>query len=106
MSTAKIRKWAYLFPLLHLCLCISITLGHFESGWEYLIFYIDFPISVLVMSALYSFDHPLILFGIVGTIWWFILSWLISTWICRLVDTIHDHHLEQQQKDAGNRPQR
>jgi len=88
MPSAKSKfrsKWIHLLPLLHLCACFAIILGNFESAWEYLIFYIDYPISVFVVSALYSFDHPLILFGIMGTLWWYLLSWLAITWGGRLI---------------------
>jgi hypothetical protein len=66
------RNFLYL-PLLHLCVCVIIALARLSSGWEYLT-KVDFPISVFIVSAMYSFDHPLILFGIIGTFWWYLLS--------------------------------
>jgi hypothetical protein len=36
--------------------------------------WIDAPASVFVVSLSYNFDHPLILFGILGTAWWCLLS--------------------------------
>jgi hypothetical protein len=34
----------------------------------------DIPVSFIVLVVSYNFDHPLILFGIVGTTWWYLLS--------------------------------
>jgi hypothetical protein len=36
--------------------------------------FIDVPASVLAIALLYNFDHPLIVFGIIGTPWWYVLS--------------------------------
>lgn len=60
-------------PLLHLCACVVIVLGHIDVGWEYLGF-VDIPASILVMGISYNFDHPFILFGIIGTFWWWVLG--------------------------------
>jgi len=74
----------HLLPLLHLCACFVAAFGRLSSGWEYLT-YMDFPVSVLVLSASYSFDHPFILFGAIGTLWWYLLSRLGEIWITRLI---------------------
>jgi hypothetical protein len=60
-------------PLLHLCACVVMDLGQVSKGWEYL-GVIDFPASVLVGAIGYNFDHPLVLFGVLGTLWWYFLS--------------------------------
>ena len=73
-----------LLPLLHLCACFTIALGRLNSGWEYLT-YIDLPVSVLILSASYRFDHPLILFGAIGTLWWYMSSRLAEIWITRFI---------------------
>lgn len=84
------RTWIYFLPALHLCGCIVIAFGHFQSGWEYLTFYIDYPISIFITSLLYSFDHPLVLFGIIGTLWWSLLSWLVIKLVGKLGSVIHN----------------
>jgi len=63
----------YLVPFLHLCACLIITVLRLESGWHYMTI-VDVPASVLVITFLYDFDHPLILFGTIGTLWWYLLS--------------------------------
>ena len=63
----------YLLPILHLCACLIIAVAGLESGWRYMMF-ADLPASVLIMAEAYNFDHPLILFGIFGTLWWYLLS--------------------------------
>jgi hypothetical protein len=44
-----------------------------ESGWQFMLM-IDAPASVLIVALIYNFNHPLILFGVVGTTWWYLLS--------------------------------
>lgn len=60
-------------PFLHLCVCLVIAVAHLESAWQYL-FVIDIPMSVIIVAISYSFDHPLVLFGTLGTLWWYLLS--------------------------------
>jgi len=50
-------------------------------GWGYLLM-IDIPMSVIIGAIAYSFQHPLILFGTLGTLWWYFLSRLAEM-ICR-----------------------
>jgi hypothetical protein len=35
---------------------------------------VDIPMSVIILAISYSFDHPLLLFGTLGTLWWYLLS--------------------------------
>ena len=30
--------------------------------------------SVIILTISYDFNHPLIVFGILGTLWWYLLS--------------------------------
>ena len=39
---------------------------------------VDVPASILVIAMLYDFDHPLILFGAIATLWWFLLSLVVA----------------------------
>jgi hypothetical protein len=73
MKKPKGHFLVFLLPLLHLCTCIIIVLAQLGKGWEYLGL-IDFPASVLIVAIDYNFDHPLILFGVFGTLWWYFLS--------------------------------
>jgi hypothetical protein len=63
----------HLLPGLHLFACLTIALAHLNSAWGYLAL-IDIPMSVIIIAISYSFDHPLILFGTLGTLWWYLLS--------------------------------
>jgi hypothetical protein len=61
-STSRIRfLLVHLQPFVHLCACLTITLAPLESGWQYLII-VDAPASVLIVTLIYSFDHPVIVF--------------------------------------------
>jgi len=35
---------------------------------------VDAPMSVVIIAISYNFDHPLLLFGTLGTLWWFVES--------------------------------
>ena len=63
----------YLLPFLHLCACLIIAFARLESGWGYMVL-VDIPMSVIILAISYSFDHPLLLFGTLGTLWWYLLS--------------------------------
>lgn len=77
----------YLLPLLHLCACITIVLANVDRGWEYLGL-IDFPASVLALAIAFNFDHPLLLFGVIGTLWWYFLSRAAEVMGTRLLNLI------------------
>lgn len=65
-----------LAPIIHLFICLVVALRNPVEGWELLI-KIDFPISAFIVSALYSFDHPFLLFALFGTVWWFMFGYLV-----------------------------
>jgi hypothetical protein len=65
--------WVYLLPVLHLCTCLIIAVWRIESGWENMLV-IDFPLSAVVIAIIYNFNHPLLLFGTLGTLWWYLIS--------------------------------
>jgi len=74
MTDTNRARWkpylVYLLPILHLGGCVAIWLTH---NLEYMIV-IDFPISILFVGLTYAGINPLITFGIVGTLWWYLLS--------------------------------
>ena len=71
----------YLLPFLHLGACLAIWLGNIDSGWQKLIV-IDFPFSIVLVGLMFRGDNPLPIFGILGTLWWYVLSLLIR-WLLR-----------------------
>jgi hypothetical protein len=78
MGTAKHRPY-YLFvlPALHLCFCLFIQFSDFEGSWGwFLAFLVDFPFSVLLFPWGKYFS-ALVCFGVFGTLWWLLLSWLL-----------------------------
>jgi hypothetical protein len=66
----------YLLPALHLFACVWIQVAGVISGWEHLIT-IDFPFSIILVGLTWRFDHPLLWFGVLGTLWWYLLSFII-----------------------------
>jgi hypothetical protein len=74
MATSRLRPFlVYLLPALHLCACLTIAIAHLEAAWGYLLL-IDVPMSAFILAISYNFDHPLILFGTLGTLWWYLLG--------------------------------
>ena len=63
----------HILPLLHICACLTVVFAHLQSGWEYLAV-ADTPMSVPIIALSYNYDHPLLLFGVLGTLWWYLLS--------------------------------
>jgi hypothetical protein len=60
-------------PFIHLLVCLIIATAKIESGWETMLM-ADFPMSVIVVAIIYNFDHPLLLYGTLGTLWWYLIS--------------------------------
>ncbi len=82
-----LRSWVYLLPFLHLCVCLAIALMRLDAAWGYL-FFVDMPMSVIILAISYNSDHPLVLFGTLGTLWWYLVSravWMIGS---RVLPTI------------------
>jgi hypothetical protein len=81
MPTTKTRFISIrLLPLLHLCACLTIAIVN--SDWWGIMFVVDLPISVLI-TPLFWYIRPMLAFGIVGTVWWYLLSRLIVRLIVR-----------------------
>jgi hypothetical protein len=59
--------------VLHLLSCLFFGVAHVDAAWGYM-FLVDIPMSVIILAIAYNFDHPMILFGILGTLWWYLLS--------------------------------
>jgi hypothetical protein len=91
MTRLKVRPLLiYLLPILHFCACLIIAIARLESGWEYMMI-VDLPASVLIMAEAYNFDHPFILFGIFGTLWWYLLSRGIEIVGRRVIGVVRKH---------------
>ena len=81
------HRWAALvFPGIHLLTCAAAQLGLFgsEGSWGWFpVFVVDFPFSILLLPAL-KVAPPLLVFGIVGTAWWYLINWAIVYCVRRL----------------------
>lgn len=84
MKTWNIRLvLLHVLPFLHLCACVAVAVAHVQSGWEYLA-KADTLMTVPIFALSYHYDHPLLLFGVLGTLWWYFLSWLAALLIARV----------------------
>jgi hypothetical protein len=72
--TPRMLLGVHVLPFLHLSGCFVIALAHLDSAWGYM-FLVDAPASVFVLALAYNHDRPLLLFGIIGTLWWYLLSY-------------------------------
>jgi hypothetical protein len=97
IATAKVRWWSpavYVLPSIHLLACIVITVSGRLTAWQHLI-PIDFPVSIVAMSFVWRYEdpsqvwyHPLLWFGVLGTLWWYVVSRAFEIWGTKLVAAI------------------
>ena len=73
----KGRASVLVLPALYLCLCVGVSVLSLEGSWGWFVpFLTAFPFSVVLLPAL-NVLPPLVVFGVFGTLWWCLLSWLI-----------------------------
>ena len=75
-SRVELGRVSLVLPACHLGLCLATRVGLLasEGSWAwFLVFVIDFPISVLLLPLL-NITDPLLVFGLLGTAWWFLIS--------------------------------
>jgi hypothetical protein len=66
----------------HLLLCIYVEATPSE-GWGWVVVTgIDFPLSIPLLTLLHALP-PLLSFGIFGTLWWYLLGWLLAKFIVK-----------------------
>jgi hypothetical protein len=73
-------------PAAHLCLCLAVELGVYgaEGSWAwFLVFLVDFPFSILLLPAANRAGY-LLVFGVAGTLWWYMLSRIGVYIVCRI----------------------
>jgi hypothetical protein len=74
----------FVLPGIHLVFCIIIALSSSEGSWQWFpVFFIDLPFSLLLVF-LQNVISPILVFGILGTLWWYIVS-LGLLWLGRIV---------------------
>jgi hypothetical protein len=64
-----------------------IRFADIESGWE-VMSYVDLPFSFLLAPLMWGTLDPLLYFGTLGTLWWYLLSRAAEIWGGKLVVTI------------------
>jgi hypothetical protein len=71
------RFWlSFAVAAVHLCVCVAtrIRLLESEGSWAWFpVFLVDFPFSILLLPLLKIAD-PLLVFGLLGSAWWFLIS--------------------------------
>jgi len=85
MFKHKLHPLYFVAPSAHFGLCTAIALGwnSGEGGWTWFpLFLVDFPFSILLLPLLNISKQPYIVFGILGTLWWYFASIIIG-WIVK-----------------------
>ncbi len=77
-------RWYYFPPLAHVCTCALVAGLPNQVGVEPLV-WIDFPASILILAATWSSDYPVLVFGILGSLWWYLVSRSVDIWRLRLI---------------------
>ena len=62
----------YLLPFLHLVACFAMWLDNVRNLEPMIL--IDCPSSIPVVGLVYAGFNPWIWFGVLGTLWWYLLS--------------------------------
>jgi hypothetical protein len=61
-------------PVMHLALCVVTQLVRHTETWPWLLPYaVDLPLS-LVLVPLSDRIPPLVVFGVLGTAWWYVIN--------------------------------
>ncbi|MGC1968161.1 MAG: hypothetical protein WA673_17000 [Candidatus Acidiferrales bacterium] len=76
------KRWVYLFPLAHLCLCLVSIPGYVIPGLQYwgvlwtFITNADLPISIVAAVLAFSGNPTLgvVWIFVAGTLWWYVLG--------------------------------
>lgn len=66
----------------HAILVVAMSATHADESWQTTMVVIDFPFSLLWLLLLQDFMDPLMFFGMVGSAWWFQITYLFvwSIW--------------------------
>jgi hypothetical protein len=73
--------------VLHFLLCVAIATGiiRAEGSWAwFIVFFIDFPISIVLLK-LGNFVPLVISFGILGSIWWYLVILILVVVLQKLI---------------------
>jgi len=63
-------------PSIHFGVSLAFWIGHVDAGWQYLLM-ADFPFSGIMAGLMFRGVNDLIVFGILGTLWWYFVSLMI-----------------------------
>ena len=84
MSRRAQHGASLVLPTLHLLWCVAIALGFVasEGSWTwFFVFVVDFPVSLIpLMLGSVSDVGPFLLFGTVGTAWWYLINRSLVYW--------------------------
>jgi len=84
MKLSRQPAWVYVLPALYLGLCLTIALDLIPSegswGW-FPAFVAALPFSIVLLPV--TRVAPLLVFGVFGTLWWYLVSRIASALIAR-----------------------
>lgn len=63
--------------IIHAVFCLGASLMQSEGSWGwFLVFLVDLPFSMLLLELAKNMP-PLLLFGVFGSAWWYLITFLI-----------------------------
>ena len=65
------RRLLYVLPLFHICCCLATWVV--DGPWMPVILS-ELPVGALLLGGTWQFDYPLFWFGVLGTLWWYLLG--------------------------------
>ena len=78
----------YFLPFLHVCACLATAA--IGSDWKY-IGLVDYPASIVAVGLAWHYNaSPLLFFGIIGTLWWYLLSWAAAFVVHKAMEKLGD----------------
>jgi hypothetical protein len=91
ISSGMLRRFRYVLPLVHAALFVTACFLYltskegFMGGKDYWFFSVlwvaDIPISIFCFGLLWSGQTALglVIWGVLGTLWWALIGWLLQT---------------------------
>ena len=74
MTFRNSGRFPVVMAALHLALCLAAATWQSEGSWRWFpVFLVDFPVSIAFLP-LGQFFPPLVVFGVLGTVYWFVLA--------------------------------
>ena len=67
----------------HFAFSLVVQFSASEGSWQWFpVFLVDLPLSLLSLTVIPSSVPPLLAFGVLGSVWWFLLAGWLTLLFC------------------------